>query len=93
METKSVKDGKKKQALTIVEKGQNVTEKNKTKKGLEKNNDEQDKVAKTKDVKNENLDKMVPTKGRKKNTVTASICAFFRMFSCKIRQEKDNAVV
>ncbi|XP_052103647.1 cylicin-1-like [Mytilus californianus] len=92
-ETGNNKGHEKKEAKTIdvIEAKQNGMKKSKTKKETEKNKDGKKKESMK--IKNENIDKMDTTNDGKKNTISANIRAFFRIFSCIKRQEKDKAVV
>ncbi|CAC5394361.1 unnamed protein product [Mytilus coruscus] len=92
-ETRHIKGHEKKEAQTIdvIEAKQNGMKKRKTKNEAEKNID--GKKEESMKIKKENTDKMDTTNDGKKNTISANIRAFFRIFSCNKRQEKDKAVV
>ncbi|XP_063425534.1 DNA ligase 1-like [Mytilus trossulus] len=88
--TESKKDCEKKESHTVDE--ENAMKNRKAKKGEEKIIKEKEKNSQTMDIKKENIDRIHTTNDGKKNKFSANITAFFRIFSCHKRQDKDNAV-
>ncbi|VDI10876.1 kinesin family member 26 [Mytilus galloprovincialis] len=84
-------DYEKKDSHTVDE--ENAMKNRKAKKGEEKIINENEKDSQNMDIKKENSDRIDNIIGGKKNTFSANILAFLRIFSCNKRQDKDKAIV
>ncbi|XP_063427177.1 DNA ligase 1-like [Mytilus trossulus] len=85
------KDFEKKESSTVDE--ENAMKNRKAKKGEKKIIDPKEKDFQTIVTKKENIDRIDTTIAGKKNTFSANIRAFFRIFSCYKQQDNDKSVV